>query len=269
MYGRARWFRIGVRVALAIAAGSFVGCATPIATGRIGQRVSLPTGDPVATCEQREWYELVPAQVEVSGAVASGTVVTSYRAAAQGLGVFERGEDEPEQTEDVLEQMQEPELAAAHQARIQPVDDALYKTLHWSLGGTAGLLGGLTVAALIQEDSPEAAAVFGIGGLVFGVVAVVVALASQPSGVDQMEADARRQLFFADEDDLLAVMRGVNRMNGIRRQRCGGPPPQPWIPSERDLHREVAPSSTPPATTPPATTPPPPLPTSSTQLSLR
>jgi hypothetical protein len=49
--------------------------------------------------------------------------------------------------------------------------------------------------------------------VVFGLVAVVAALSSEPSVEDQLAADARRQLFIPEEDDMKAVERGVNRMN--------------------------------------------------------
>jgi hypothetical protein len=47
-----------------------------------------------------------------------------------------------------------------------------------------------------------------------------MALASQPSGEDQIAADARRELFFPEEDDMSAVGRGVDRINNRTRDRC-------------------------------------------------
>lgn len=235
------------RVTCAVAMLLMLGCGSGIMTGRVGKPIALPTGQPTNACERRDWYELAPAQVEVSGQVHQGTVIAHYRAAARGMGVFKLGEDEPVDADDILDPMQEPELAAAHRARIQPVDDALWKSFNWALGGLVGMAGGIGGAAAVQGESPAAAAVLGVGGLVFGVVAVVVSLGSQPSGYDQMEADARRQLFFADEDDVLAVQRGVYHLNSVRRQRCGGPPPQPWVPTGRDL---VPPPANPPTPSP-------------------
>jgi len=53
-----------------------------------------------------------------------------------------------------------------------------------------------------------------------GVVGVVGALVAQPSGQDQLEADARRQLFLFPEDERAAVDRGVDRSNLATRNRC-------------------------------------------------
>ncbi|HVU02870.1 MAG TPA: hypothetical protein VHE30_14015, partial [Polyangiaceae bacterium] len=92
-------------------------------------------------------------------------------------------------------------------------------------------------------------------GLVLGVVGIVGALAAQPSGYDQLEADARRKLFLPKEDDLVAIERGADGANAAVRTRCGGrpapfrpprlPPPSP---APAGPAEEMTVPSAPPAT---------------------
>jgi hypothetical protein len=138
----------------------------------------------------------------------------------EGGGVFQVGEDDPEDLEDVFPEMREPALQRKHEARIQPVYDAHARSLYWALGGLAAMGTGIGIAAAIQDDSPTGAAVAGISGLGLGLVGVFGALAAQPSGEEQLAADAREQLFIPSEDDMKAAARGVDRMNAAQRSRC-------------------------------------------------
>ncbi len=141
--------------------------------------------------------------------------------------MFSVGDDDPEDLEDLWPRMEDPELECRHQARIEPVDAALRTSAYWALGGVGVMLAGVAVAAASAENSPTVAGVAGISGVVFGLTGAGFALAYQPSGPDQLEADARRRLFVEGEDDPLAVRRAVDHMNRLQRITCGGTPKPP------------------------------------------
>jgi len=144
----------------------------------------------------------------------------TYEGQFNGLGVFRPGAKEPEELEDVWPRLNEPRLQQLHEARIEPVDAASRRSVYWAVGGLVGMLGGIAGAAAVGDSNPSVAATLGISGLAMGVVGVVGALVAQPSGQDQLEADARRKLFFFPEDDRAAVDRGVDRSNLATRNRC-------------------------------------------------
>lgn len=233
--------------------------------GRVGPPIALPNGAPQSACEREGWYELAPAKIQSQATTAGIGYNTIYTKIHVGAAIFPVGENDPEKLKDLWPQMSERTLQLKHEARIQPVDDAAQTSLYWALGGLAGFAGGVGVAAATENESKTTAAIFGVSGLALGLVGVVGALVTQPSGLDQLEAEARRKLFFPREDDLTAVARGVNRINGTRRQQCGGipipfppatipekpkvPPPQP-APSAPT----PAPTSTPPNVEPHPTT---------------
>jgi hypothetical protein len=199
-----------------------VACGSGVQVGRIGRPTTLSSGAPQNSCEREKWVELAPARVVAEGMVSGVMVDTYYRQVNEGFGVFEIDSNDPEDVEDLWADMNEPELEKEHMKSITPVDDAFMDTIYWSLGGLAGMFGGLGIAVAVQEESGEAAAVAGISGLVIGLVGVIGALASQPSGPDQVYADARRTLFIPEEDDVQSVERGVDRINIKQRTRCGG-----------------------------------------------
>ncbi len=192
----------------------------------------MPTGQPRSTCEREQWYELAPARVRATGMEAGFNYNTHYSQLWEGYGVFRTSENDPEDIEDLWPAMEEPELQERHQAWIDPVDDAHRSSFYWSLGGLAGLFGGLGIAVAVSDQSGGAAAAAGITGVVAGLVGAIGALVAQPSGIDQLNADARRKLFIPGEDDMNAVARGIDRVNGKRRHGCGGPPPEPYVPVE-------------------------------------
>ena len=59
-----------------------------------------------------------------------------------------------------------------------------------------------------------------VTGLGLSVVGIVGALVAQPSGQEQLEAEARSRLFLFPEDDRAAVDRGVDRSNLAARAHC-------------------------------------------------
>lgn len=202
------------------------GCGGPH-FGRIGTPVALANGAPRTACEREEWLELVPARVNAMGTTTSIGFHIHYSQVHEGLGVFTYGDDDPVDLEDVWPRLAEPELERRHQAPIEAVDAAHLRSLFWAVGGLAGMVGGIGAATAIQDESPTAATVVGVSGLVVGLVGVVGALASQPSGAEQVHADARRKLFIPGEDDLDAAARGVDRANAAQRRACGGTPVEP------------------------------------------
>jgi len=203
-----------------LACAGVAACGSGIQTGRVGAPVALPSGKPQTRCEREQWYELAPAQVKATGMEAGVAYNTHYSAVYKGLGVFQFEQKDPEKLEDVWPKINEPELRRAHEARIEPVDAASARSLNWSLVGLGGLVVGVGTAAAIQKESGTAAAVAGVSGLVVGLVGVVMALAAQPSGPAQVQADARRSLLIPEEDDLDAAGRGVDRANASTRAQC-------------------------------------------------
>ncbi len=219
-------FKSVIGVALCV---QLVGCAGP-QVGRIGPAVALPNGPPRNDCERNDWYELAPTRVQATGATAGVLFNTHYSQLVDGLGVFRHEENDPEDLEDVWSRMDEPVLQRKHQARIEPVDAAHQRTLALSLGGLAVGLTGIGIAAAVGDQDRTLATITGVTGLAALVVGTIGALASQPSGEEQLYADARRKLFIAGEDDRVAVERGVNKANSRRRRRCGGTPARPSVP---------------------------------------
>lgn len=206
-----------------------VACAGP-QVGRIGPAVALPNGPPRSDCERNDWYELAPTRVQATGATAGVLFNTHYSQLVDGLGVFRHQESDPEDLEDLWSRMDEPVLQRKHQARIEPVDAAHERTLALSLGGLALGLTGVGIAAAVGDQDRTLATITGVTGLAALVVGTIGALAAQPSGEEQLYADARRKLFIAGEDDRVAVERGVNRANSRRRRQCGGTPSRLSVP---------------------------------------
>jgi len=195
-----------------------IGCS-PSAL-QTGPAVSLPSGPARGSCESQGWYELAPASIEAQAATAAVFATVTYQAGFNGFGVFRAGSKHAEELEDVWPRLNEPRLQQLHEARIEPVDTASRHSLYWALGGTVGLAGGVGAAAAVENSNKSVAAVLGISGLVLGAVGVVGALVAQPTGQQQLEAEARRKLFFFPEDERAAVDRGVERNNLAVRQRC-------------------------------------------------
>jgi hypothetical protein len=170
--------------------------------------------------------------------VTTGVGVNTYYARVyEGLGVFRGQRSEPEDLDDLWLKMREPDLARSHQERIAPVDAARARTLAFSLGGLAGLLGGAGIYAATKDSATTGADVALGVGLVLGLVGVVGTLASQPSAHDQLEANARRKLFIGGEDDEEEVLRGVGNANEERRRQCAATPngtPEPSSPPPHD-----------------------------------
>ena len=203
---------------MVMAMACVVGCGVPI--DKTGPPVRLPSHPAQTACEKAGWSELVPARMTATGETAGVLVTTHYQAQVDGTAVFRADDDEPVELEELWPEMGEPKVAAKHQARIEPVDQAQRNSLYWVLGGVGGMGLGLGTAAIIQDESESAAAVAGITGLAIGLVGVIGALVAQPSGPDQVEADARRYMFIPGEDDPEAVKRGVDRLNQTRRRQC-------------------------------------------------
>jgi hypothetical protein len=218
---------IGAIVCVQLAA-----CAGPPQVGRAGPAVALPNGPPRSDCERRDWYEVAPARVQASGATAGVLFNTYYSQRVDGLAVFRHKGSDPEDLEVLWSRMDEPALQRKHQAKIDPVDAAHQRSLFWALGGLAVGFTGIGIAAAVEDKDRTLAAAAGVTGLAALLVGAVGALTSQPSGEDQIRADARRKLFIVGEDDQDAVERGVNNVNSRRRRQCGGAPallsvPQP------------------------------------------
>ena len=98
--------------------------------------------------------------------------------------------------------MAERTLQLKHEARIKLFDDTALTSLYWALGGLAGLVGDVGIAAATEKDSKTTAALFGVSGLAIGLVGGIGVLATQPSGADELEAKARRKLFFQEKTTL-------------------------------------------------------------------
>jgi hypothetical protein len=204
-------------------------CGSGPQLGRLGQPVPLPNGQPRSACEHERWYEIVPTRISTHAIRPVGYVGTryggyvrteNYARLHEGLGVYRIRSVDPEDLEDVWPRLQEPELYRVHQARIEPVDDANAKATWWAVGGLVGLVAGIGTAAAIQDQTGTGAAIAGISGLTIGLTGAIGALVISPSAQDEMDADARRQLFFEGEDDLRAVARGVDRSNAQTRSAC-------------------------------------------------
>jgi hypothetical protein len=254
--------RLFLRLTLVLLSTQLLACGGT-QMGRIGPPVPLPNGAPRSACEREGWYELAPARVQSQAMTAGIGYNTIYTKTHVGAAVFTVGSNDPEKLKDLWPQMAERTLQLKHDARIKPVDDAALTSHDWALGGLAGLVGGVGIAAATQEDSKTTAAIFGVSGVAIGLVGVVGALVTQPSGLDQLEAEARRKLFFPKEDDLTDVERGVNRLNSIKRLQCGGSPVE-FPPTVKPAplsgtQTPIAPSTS--ATPTPASVPPPVAPT--------
>jgi hypothetical protein len=252
----------GLTVSLAVVCLGLIGC-DGTTFGRIGPPVKLPNDPPRSACEREEWYSLAPARVKAQGVTVGVGYNTVYSKNYEGVGVFQGDDDDPESLDDVFENMKEPALEKSHNARIEPVDDASARSTYWALGGIVGMFAGVGTAAAVEKESGTTAAVFGLSGLAIGIVGVIGALAAQPSGEDQVEADARRRLFLRGEDPALPVVRGVDRANADLRRRCGGTPVPFVPPAELNVPAEAPapkPAAVPAPETPPSTAPPAPTP---------
>ncbi|HEY3499206.1 MAG TPA: hypothetical protein VGK73_31160 [Polyangiaceae bacterium] len=245
--------------------------------GKLAGPVPLANGAPRTQCERGQWYELVPARVQARGMTNSIFWDTTYRGVREGYAVFPHGGGEPKVLEPLWPVMSEPELAQLHQSRIDPVDDAERASLYWLLGGIVGAGAGIGIGMAVLDESEEAGAALILSGVGLAIVGLVGGLVAQPSGRDQVEANARRKLLIPREDDLYAAARGVDRMNARRRSQCGGNPVPPGALEEaQPVRAEPAPSENPrPSDTPstkqapandasPASTPANPVPTNST-----
>lgn len=195
-----------------------VGCG-PSAM-RTGPVFALPSGPPQNACERMGWYEAAPARVTAEGATAGMFVTTHYIQEFNGVGLFRPGAQKPEALEDVWPKLAEAPLQQKHDIPIERVDAQGRHAVYWALGGLAGLTAGIGGAVAVGDSNRPVSAALGISGLVAATVGVIGALVAQPSGADQLQADARRRLFIAGEDDMSAVRRGVERNNADTRAQC-------------------------------------------------
>lgn len=111
-----------------------------------------------------------------------------------------------------------------HQARIAPVDASIRTAGYWFWGGLAGFGVGLGTGLAVRSESKDISNGFIASGIGLGVIGLVAAYIAAPSPEDQLGAQARRKLFKAGEDDIVAVARGIDHANGQRRLACGGEP---------------------------------------------
>ena len=187
---------------------------------RTGPALALPSGPARSACERVGWYEVAPARVTAQGETAGVFVTTHYSQDFRGLGLFRPGQHEPEELEDVWPKLAEGTLQRKHNLPIERVDAESRDSLYWALGGLGGMAAGLGGAVAVGDSNQGVAATLGISGLVAGLVGVVGALVAQPSGADQLQADARRRLLIQGEDDVNDVRRGVERNNLNVRNQC-------------------------------------------------
>ncbi len=207
---------------LALVAALATGCI-PKAT-RLAPPLALPSGQAGTTCESERWLELVPTKLRVSHTSGAGSYQVTRIGYAEGVGIFEAGQEEPTPLEDLWPRLRAPELQERHESRIRPVDDANWRSVGWLGSGLIAIAAGAGTAAAIQDDHPTGAAVAGLGGLGLGVVAGIVGWVAMPSAEESMEADARRQMLFPSEDDLGAAARSVDEWNAEQRRLCSETP---------------------------------------------
>jgi hypothetical protein len=129
-----------------------VACGAGPQLGRIGAPISLPNGEPRSTCENEGWYELAPTRIETHTVRGGGNVQTHYFQLHEGVGVYRPHEEDPQDLENVWPSLRQPGLQQAHQARIQPVDDASTAATWWFVAGLIGLGGGLGAAPPLHQE---------------------------------------------------------------------------------------------------------------------
>lgn len=183
-----------------------------------GTPIPLPNGPARNVCERQQWYELAPARINAL----VDTGAATYHQLHEGAGVFEVASDDPVPLEDLWPQMQEKTLMEKHQARIDPIDSRMRTLAYWGLGGLA--IGGVGIGAgvAIRDESEEVSTGLIVAGVTAGVIGLFAPMFLAPPPEERLAANARRLLFKPREDDFSAVLRGINRANGLRRQQCGG-----------------------------------------------
>lgn len=181
----------------------------------------IPTQAPVpnTACERENTFELVPTRLQVQG-TETGLFATTRTAQMRGLAVYQKGDEDPRELDELWPVIDEPDLQSSHQAWIQPVDDAHWRVIYWSLGGLGVMGAGLGTAAALQDVNPTGATVAGLTGLGLGLTAAIIAIASQPSAAEQMAANGRRYMFIPGEDERAAVIRGVDKLTRHAREQC-------------------------------------------------
>lgn len=244
---------VGQWLLISVLGLSGVACA-PSAI-RTGPTIALPNGNALNACERAEWYEPAPAKLDTQAQTAGVIFNTIHVGHFEGVAVFKTADGKPQELEDVWPRLNEPRLQQLHEARIQTVDDANNRAVYWALGGLGGMVVGLGGAAAVADSNKDAAIGLGVGGLVAGLVGVVGALIAQPSGEEQLGAEARRKLFLEGEDDMTAVRRGVDRANASARTRCGGRPTAPTPAPAAPAPAPAAPAPAPAAPAAPAPAP--------------
>ena len=187
---------------------------------RTGPVLALPSGPPQSECERMGWYEAAPARVTAEGETAGVFVNMHYAQEFDGIGLFRPGAHKPEELEDVWPRLAETPLQKKHEVPIDRVETQEWHSVYWALGGIGGLAAGIGGAIAVGNSNRAVSTTLGITGLVAAAVGVVGALVAQPSGADQLQADARRRLFIEGEDDMTAVRRGVERNNVNTRNQC-------------------------------------------------
>jgi hypothetical protein len=222
-----RGINSGVQMKLSFGSSSgLVGLTTWLLVGcgpsamRTGPALALPSGPARGPCERVGWYEAAPTRVTAEGETAGVFFRTHYTQDFHGLGLFRLGQQKPEELEDVWPKLAEAPLQQKHEPPIERVDAAFRHSLYWALGGLGGMAVGIGGAIAVNNSNRGVATTLGISGLVAGLVGSVGALIAQPSGADQLQADARRRLFIEEEDDFEAVRRGVERSNVNTRNQC-------------------------------------------------
>lgn len=224
-----RVFRSGglCLVTASFACGSYISSGADggaLVVRRLGRPLPLPQGAPQGDCERQAWYDLAPAELRTREAVLPRSGSVAYVSLQHGIAAFPHGSQEVKELDDLWPRLEEPGLEQGHRARLGPVHAALWRSFYWSLAGLGGMGAGVGTAAVIGDEAPTAAAVFGLTGLGIGLVAAIGALSSLPSGSELRYAEARRWLLVRGEDDFAAAERGIDRANARRRLDCAGQP---------------------------------------------
>lgn len=210
-----------------------VACATPgcfrWSTRRVGDPLTLASGDPSSDCERARWVDLAPSVTVRSRPDQSiGVVVRTH---TLGYGLFPRAGGAAIRIEDMLPQMGEARLASTeHRLRVASTRTRESVSLGFAVAGLALFAAGMGFAVygfgqlfgsvLDHAQFDPSPLVYGFAFVASSVAVFVPALAVSPNSAQSAYAGGRSHLFIPGEDEMGAVTRGVARHNERVRTAC-------------------------------------------------
>lgn len=202
-------------------------------TVREADALALPSGAPATPCEEGEALQIIPTRVFAIGrdpAMSRGSFYVQHvrEETNVGLGVYRLESGELLELAEVSTVLEDSEVLRRHLQRVEPINDKSDRMSLWQKIGIYSMIGlggsglGLASYGLAREDLTFASTGLILLGsaLVPMIVSFIGMAINTPTAQERTYADIRNRVFLDGEDDLAAVIAGVDAHNQRVRREC-------------------------------------------------